>query len=54
MNNHFERQIRKIRSEFTENNIDPVEILEKIVPKPKTVFKHPQITYDETYQKLVK
>ena len=50
MNREFYNKIKKMRYDFPETIVDPIEILSKLVPKPKSVFKLPIIKYDETYK----
>ena len=50
MNKHFNEKIKHIRENFEESNVDAIEILSKIVKKPKTTFNIPEITYNECYK----
>ena len=49
MNKHFSDKITKIRDEFEHSNVDPIEVLSKVVEKPVTELTIPRITYSECY-----
>ena len=39
-NNHYKNKVEKIRNTFTNNhNIDPIQLLHNLIPKPDTTFK---------------
>merc|ERR1711954_67937 len=45
MNKNFNEKVKKIRDNFDDINVDPIEILGKIVDKPDSTFDIPLITY---------
>ena len=53
MNKHFKNKIDKIRNEFHNGSIDSIEILGKLIDKPKTTFEIPTIQYEEAYKIII-
>ena len=51
-NNYFISKVEKIRRGFTEENITPIEILEKLIPKKVNItnFHIPPITINQTIE----
>ena len=49
-NNFFVNKIIQIREKFTNFNIDPIELLESLIPRNKNEFKIPKITIAQTQQ----
>ena len=43
-----------IREKSTDSNIDPIEILGKLIKKPDKKFALPKISYEETYKIILK
>ena len=52
-NDFIKEKIEKLRATFKDSKVDPIEILEYIIPRPNTTFKLPEITIPET-EKLIK
>ena len=49
----YKNKIKKIKDKFTNPEVDPIEILRKLVPKPKNKFTIPLIMQQECF-KLIK
>ena len=47
-NNHYKNKVEKIRKSFTTNhNIDPIQLLHNLIPKPNTTFELPLPTHND-------
>ena len=47
MNDHYIDKVEKIRAEFTPGNVDPIELLSKLTPKPSSSFSLKMASPDE-------
>ena len=53
-NQHYIAQIDTIRNKFTKSDLSHLDILKKLIPKPKTKMKIPFITIDKTKEIIKK
>ena len=53
-NNHFIQKIKDINKTFTKSEVNPIDILELVIPKANTQFHLPEVTFEEVKDMIVK
>ena len=54
MNKYYRNKVNQIREEFKKSPVDPIEMLEKCIEKPKSTFSMPLITREQCFDIIMK